>query len=199
MFDHWLRVGELLGSPIQPVTAGVSLDGLIRRQNALPNWRQRWCTRILKIEPFAAYLATQAPAICYVGLRADEPLREGGDYRAVPHVYQRYPMREWGWNLSDVHSYLEHRGVIIPKRTDCRKCFFQRLIEWYELWRDDKDGWYEACGHEHVTGYTFRSPERDTWPAALIELGWLFEQGKIPPDTRKRDKVAALQCRVCRL
>ena len=51
MVEHWLRIAEMLGSPLIPVTSGKSLQGLIREYNALPNWRQRWCTRLLKTEP----------------------------------------------------------------------------------------------------------------------------------------------------
>lgn len=198
MFAHWKRLGELLGKPILPINFRNSLDGLIREQHALPNWRQRWCTRMMKIEPYAAWLRQQAPAVSYVGLRADEPLREGGDYAAVPGIEMRYPLREWGWGLPEVLGYLDERGVAIPKRTDCRKCFFQRLIEWYELWRDDPEGWADAVALETFTGHTFRSPGRDTWPASLADLAKEFASGRIPKDTRV-DALAGMQCRVCRI
>jgi hypothetical protein len=197
MFAHWKRLGERLGKPIVPVMAG-SLVGLIEAQNALPNWRQRWCTRKLKIEPYAAWLAQFGPCVSYVGLRADEPEREGGDYLDIPGVVMRFPMREWGWTLRDVQGYLAGKGVEIPKRTDCALCFFQRLIEWWELWRDDKEAWAEGERLEALTGYTFRSPQRDSWPAAMKDLRACFEAGEIPRETRK-DPINALQCRVCRL
>lgn len=56
MFAHWRKLAGLLGKPILPITYRTGLVGLIREQHALPNWRQRWCTRILKIEPYAAFL-----------------------------------------------------------------------------------------------------------------------------------------------
>lgn len=114
MFAHWRKLGEMLGRPITPVIGG-TLKGLVKQWNALPNWRQRWCTRALKIEPYAAWLMKQPkPVVSYVGLRADEPEREGGDYANVPDVTMRFPMREWGWGLADVLSYLEQRGITIP-------------------------------------------------------------------------------------
>ena len=58
MLDHWRRLGDLLGAPILPVTSGTSLQGLIRRWRALPNPHQRWCTRVLKLEPYYRYLAS---------------------------------------------------------------------------------------------------------------------------------------------
>ncbi len=198
MFDHWRKISEMLGQPIHPLMHRGGLAGLIESQQALPNWRQRWCTRILKIEPYAMLLIKAAPCVSYVGLRADEEEREGGDYAHVPNVEMRFPMREWGWGLEDVLGYLQFRGVEIPKRTDCLKCFFQRLIEWYEFWRDHKESWLEGERWEESTGHTFRSPGRDTWPAAMKDLRARFEAGDVPKDTRK-DAINAMQCRVCRL
>lgn len=198
MFQHWRRLGQILGKPILPIMTGGTLRGAIERQRALPNWRQRWCTRMLKIEPYAAWLAGQTPCVSYVGLRIDEPEREGGDYNAVPDVTMDFPLRRWGWGLGDVVGYLRDRQIDIPKRTDCSLCFYQRLIEWYEVWRDDPTAWAEGERLEALTGHTFRSPGRDSWPAALRDLRTRFEAGEIPRETRK-DPLTGLQCRVCRL
>lgn len=203
MFAHWRNLGELLGKPIIPVMAA-SLDGLIKKQNALPNWRQRWCTRMLKIEPFAAWLMNKAnegyAVTSYVGLRADEEEREGGDYTKVPNQTTLFPMREWGWGLSDVVDYLARRGVTIPKRTDCAVCFYQQLNEWWDLWKDNPDAYAEGERYEEMTGFTFRSPGRDTWPAALKELRIAFEAGRIPRGTETNlDLFGAMKCRVCRI
>ena len=197
MFEHWRHLRELLGKPIIPVMGG-TLKGLIEKQGALPNWRQRWCTRMLKIEPYAAWLTQRSPCTSYVGLRADEADREGGDYLAIPGVVMDFPMRRWMWALSDVLKYLHERGVVIPRRTDCLWCFFQRLIEWYEFWRDHRQAWLEGERMESVTGHTFRSPSRDTWPASMKGLRLRFEAGDIPKDTR-RDPLNEMKCRVCRL
>jgi len=207
MFAHWRMLGEVLGNKILPVMGG-TLDGLIRRQNALPNWRQRWCTRMLKIDPYAAWLTRQiaehGEIISYVGLRADEETREGGDYTEIPGVTQVYPMRDWGWGLNDVLDYLRTKNVSIPIRTDCLKCFYQRLIEWWEFWHrafvlgDEvyKAAWVEGEAWELLTGYTLRSPGRDTWPAALKDLRVRFESGDVPRDTRP-DHINKMKCRVC--
>lgn len=201
MFEHWRMLGKILGKPLLPIVRR-SLAGLIREQNALPNWRQRWCTRMLKIEPYAEYLLSLASqgyeVVSYVGLRADEPEREGGDYTDIPGVRMEYPMRDWEWTINEVLSYLYIKSIVIPKRTDCLKCFFQRLIEWYEYWKNYPAEWAEGEALEELTGYTFRSPGRDTWPASMKGLRELFEQGKIPRDTR-RDALKDMQCRVCRI
>lgn len=203
MFAHWLRLGELLGQPVLPVVA-TSLEERVRHYTALPNWRQRWCTKELKIEPFARFLMLNAPTMSYVGLRADEVGRGGVDYEAfVPDTITRYPLREWGWGLADVTGYLADRGVEVPRRTDCAVCFFQRLGQWYDLWQDHPEAYAEGERWEAATGHTFRSPGRDSWPAGLAELRAEFERGRIPRDRRGEQlglfQPGPLQCRACTL
>lgn len=199
MFEHWRKLGDMLGSQVIPVMGG-TLNGLIDKQNALPNWRQRWCTRMLKIEPYAAWLMKQGDAVSYVGLRADEPERAGGDYAYIPGVTMRFPMREWGWTIKDVRAYLDQRGVSIPKRTDCARCFFQTIGEWWDLWKAHPDIYRNAEDQEIKTGYTFRSPGRDTWPAGLRELRGKFESGYLPQGADNQpDLFGEMKCRVCRL
>lgn len=175
----WKRLEVLLGKPLIRITnpkAG-SLNELIQIMGALPNHRQRWCTRMLKIEPTIAWCVKNAPVKLYVGLRADEDEREGiyGD-----HVLSDFPFRRWDWGIKDVWGYLEQRGLAdcIPVRTDCARCYGQRLAEWYRLWRDNPDLYWEAAAQEVWHGHTFRSPERDTWPAGLVELAAEFARGR---------------------
>jgi 3'-phosphoadenosine 5'-phosphosulfate sulfotransferase (PAPS reductase)/FAD synthetase len=196
-FAHMRTLADKIG-PIIPIIGG-SLDGMIRQWNALPNWRQRWCTRALKIEPFAAYLAQNTPARVYVGLRADEEERSGGDYhRDIPGTEMIFPLREWGWGIEDVRNYLRTKEQTIPDRTDCKLCFFQRLIEWWDLWHDDPAGYAEGEAYETLTGNTFRSPGRDAWPTKLADLRAEFERGRIPQGAQ-RDMLKSMQCRVCRM
>jgi hypothetical protein len=148
-----------------------------------------------KIEPFMAYVLNNLPAVTYIGIRADEVAnREGTDWDPLGlYVNQDFPLVRWGWGLTKVQSYLQERGVVIPKRTDCDFCFYQRLIEWYEFWRDYPDLWKEGEALEEFTGHTFRSPDRDTWPASMKGLRAEFESGKVPKDTRgsKRQTMCA--------
>jgi hypothetical protein len=196
-FAHMRKLRDIIG-PITPIMHPGGLNGLIEQWKALPNWRQRWCTRVLKIEPFAAFLMKAAPATFYVGLRADEEKREGGDYQEVPGVEMVFPLRDADMGIADVLEFLKVRQIVIPRRTDCMLCFFQRLIEWYELWRDNPEAYAEGERFEELTGHTFRSPGRDTWPAALKDLRAEFEKGRVPKDTR-RDPLDGMQCRVCRM
>lgn len=204
MFAHWRRCGEILGSKILPIMAG-TLKSVIAQQPILPNFRARYCTRILKIEPYRKFLIEQAtigPVVSYVGLRADEPGRAGGAYSDIEGVEMRFPLREWGWGEDEVQAGLAARGVVCPARTDCARCYHQRLGEWFLLWLDNRDLFYDAVADEVEKGGTYRTPGRDTWPTALIDLAGEFERGNVPDvSLRKmeREAMRAGACRVCRL
>ncbi len=198
MFEHWRHLGELLGKQLTPIMGG-TLTGLIREQQTIPNVWMRYCTRMLKIQPYAAWLTQHTPCVSYVGIRADEEERQGGDYTDVPDVTMRFPLREWGWKVGDVWGYLDSRAVSIPERTDCNLCFFQRIGEWYALWRENPTAWQEGEALEAETGHTFRSQGRDSWPAAMKDLRERFENGDAPKGALERDLFADLKCRVCRI
>lgn len=196
MVNHWIRLGQLLDKPLKPVGNGHSLASLIKDQNCLPNHRMRWCTRILKIEPFQQYVFTQSPCTTYVGLRADEGGRDGVDHGEFLGVTNRYPLREWGWGLREVQQYLIERGVEIPRRTDCGLCFFQRIYEWYVLWRDEPEQWATGEECEAMVGHTFRSPGRDTWPLSMKDLAAAFASGRIPKERTGMDDRKTM-CSTC--
>ena len=195
LFDHLLRMERLLGQPIHRVGHSSDLYGLIDEIQMVPNFRARFCTRILKIEPTISYFAKlPAGSVLYVGLLADEQERSGlyGE-----DIEVRFPLRELGWNKGDVKSYLRERGIAIPPRTDCAVCPYQRIQQWFELWRDHPVEFARGVAIEQKYGHTFRSAGRDTWPAALADLAKEFERGrKVRPYVKKNE---AEPCRVCSL
>lgn len=197
MVDHWISLGQRLGKPLTPVSCGQSLGGLIHRQQALPNWRMRWCTRLLKIEPFEAYILAHRPCTVYVGIRHDETAdREGVAWEQHGDVIKRYPLVEWGWDKAAVLAFLADRGVTIPERTDCGACFFQTLWEWYQLWANFPARWTKYEEWERMTGHTLRSAQRDTWPASLEGLRGRFELGDVPKQ-RKTMTDRSMMCGTC--
>jgi 3'-phosphoadenosine 5'-phosphosulfate sulfotransferase (PAPS reductase)/FAD synthetase len=202
MFDHWRKLGELLGTRITPVMHTTGLKGVIQQEKMIPNFRARFCTRILKIEPYREWLRANMPCVSYVGLRADEEGRAGGAYSDIDGVEMRFPLREWGWKEADVWAYLAKRGVSIPQRTDCALCYHQRIGEWWDLWKSYPQHWAEGEAIEAERGATFRSPGRDTWPIAMKELRAAFEAGRVPLSIQKREADPNRQiggCRVCTL
>lgn len=201
MFAHWRKLGELLGKRLMPICHPKGLKGIIRQEQMLPNFRARFCTRILKIEPYRAWLVQNAPCVSYVGLRADEEGRAGGAYSDIDGVEMRFPLREWGWGLEEVLGYLDQRGVKIPYRTDCARCYHQRIGEWWSLWKDYPDLFEDAVRDEQQMGATYRTPGRDTWPSALADLRKEFENGRLPKTVK--ETLTGLRdvgsCRVCSL
>lgn len=209
MIAHWRKLMDLLGKPLLPIltNTSMSLQTAIRSQVMLPSHRARWCTRKLKLEPYYQWLASQGSCTSYVGLRADEDDRAGMVFKDQGAIHMDFPMKRWGWGIDEVMRYLADRGVTIPDRTDCAACFWQRIGEWYLLWRDNIDQYMEAEGLEEFVSerrgqqYTFRSPQRDSWPASLKELRAEFESGRVPTQSLKmmdaRRQSGA--CRVCTL
>ncbi len=195
MIEHWNRMECSLGSKLIRVP-GPTLLERIKAYKTLPNFRLRYCTREVKIEPFIAFAASKAPAVCYVGIRADEAEdREGTNWQGVEGVTQNLPLVRWGWGLSKVKDYLRQKNIVVPKRTDCDLCYHQQIGEWWRLWRDHKDRWQEIEALEIWTGHTLRSEQRDSWPASLVELRKKFEQGYIPRGAAQIDMALDLNDR----
>ncbi len=204
MYEHWRKLSEMLGAPLRPVHGNMGLLDMIRAEGMIPNHRARWCTRKLKLVPYYNWLAAQGPCVSYVGLRADEESRPGMIFPDQGDVQMRFPLREWGMTEADVLAALADRGVTIPDRTDCAVCFWQKLGEWYLLWRDHPGMYAEGEAVEAETGdgsYTFRSPQRDSWPASLKEMRLKFEAGDVPERSLKMmdKRRASGECRVCTL
>jgi hypothetical protein len=201
MTAHWQKLERLLGQPLIRVT-NHDLDYWIDVFHALPNWRQRWCTRLLKIEPTIAFIQSHQPATLYVGLRADEDTREG---IYSEDVVSDFPLRRWGWGLTDVQTYLGCRGIRIPERTDCYDCYGQKIVEWKRLLQKHPALFERAEERERETGHTYRSPSRDRWPARLSEFRAELERGRtVRGEALQRllfgvDEDDYTGCRVCRL
>lgn len=197
---HIERVVKDLGVPLA-TPSNHSLEFWIKEHQALPNNRQRWCTRQLKIEVCAAHLVMRPGSVLCVGLRADELERRGATYSGITY---RCPMQEWGWKLEDVVGYLGQRGVEVPRRTDCAWCYDQRLGDWWRLWKHHPEQWARGEVVEaEITlargkSCSFRSPSRDTWPAPLVQLRARFEAGDVPRGSDDED-AEATRCRECTL
>ena len=203
MVAHLGRLEALIGAPLIRLTNG-TLASVIRGNNMLPNFRARFCTRILKLKPYGAFMASAAPAVSYIGLRADEDEREGtrpgGDYAAInAEVSQDFPFQRWGWGINEVWGALSRRGIVIPARSDCARCPYQTLGEWYNLWHDHPDIYADAMADEARTGHTFRSAQRDSWPAELKALAALFAEGKTPERSLRMMEKRKGMCRACSL
>jgi len=199
MDAHWHNLENKLGQPIIRLadSENPTIYDLIDQMHMLPNWRARWCTRILKIELAQRFYELIHPAIIYVGLRADEPDRKGNKLYDE-NIHQRFPMQDWGWRIADVKNYLKQKNIDIPRRTDCAMCFYQRIDEWYMLWRDYPQYFERIEAIEKKLGHTLLSPGKwKNWPHALHDLRKVFESGKIPSKIIHEKEICSDKCRAC--
>ena len=193
---HVERVANRIGADIiNP--PGPTLPELIYRLNAVPNPRMRFCTRLIKIRPAIDWLRRYPEFRMAVGLRADEEMRDG--VYGLPDGRSIFPMRDAGHDLAWVRSTVRHHDVAVPIRTDCAVCPFQRLGEWWRLWENHPLEWARGEHWEAWTRHTFRSPSRDTWPAAMAGLRARFENGDKPRGADDEDAEGGRKCRVCTL
>jgi hypothetical protein len=120
----------------------------------LPSPNNRWCTRLLKLQPYEKWLKNNCEnqlVYSYVGLRADED-REG--FRQQSDFIPKYPFVEDGIGLKEVIKILEDSGLGLPayyswrKRSGCFFCFYQKDSEWLGLKKKHKKLFDIACEYE---------------------------------------------------
>jgi 3'-phosphoadenosine 5'-phosphosulfate sulfotransferase (PAPS reductase)/FAD synthetase len=162
-FDHWWKVfGGYLPSP-----------------------HMRWCTNLLKLKPFEAYVGDD-PVVSYVGLRADED--RVGYISTKENIRAVFPFKEHGIDYSGVIKLLEESGLGMPPYTawgrthsGCYFCFFQQPIEWVRLLEIHPEQFDKAQSYEKISddpGKTF------TW-----------SQGMPLSELRKPENIAAIKAR----
>lgn len=185
MIDHWANLESIFNKPIIRLSTpdNLTLATLIEKHKMIPNFWARFCTVLLKVEPMLEFFQSQGDCISYVGLRADEETRKG-IYGSIAE--QRFPLRDIGWNITDVWNYLDEKNISIPERTDCALCYQQRLGEWFNLLARYPDLYAEGEKIEHDLKHTFRSNGRDSFPAALKDLRKEFERGRRPRGFRRQ-------------
>lgn len=137
-YDYIARLEAILGKPIVRTTPEDSFDHwLTVYRGMLPSNHRRWCTKMLKLKPFEAYVG-DGPVINYVGLRADE--NRTGYISTKPNIMAVYPFQDDGLVRSDIIRILEDSGLGLPpymewgrSRSGCYFCFYQQKIEWVRL------------------------------------------------------------------
>ncbi len=205
-YEYLRRLEAFLGKPVQRLTAlathGIrekpgrtAFEVFLNEQFSgfLPNPQARWCTRVLKIEPFEAFVGGRR-AFTYLGVRADEN-REGYVARKPPVLSHRpnivavYPFKDDGLRLRDIKKLLEQSGLGIPEyyqwrsRSGCYFCFYQQAAEWQGLADRHPDLFQKAQGFERKEGL-----QRFTWVAGrtLEQVVANRRIGGIPRPRRRR-------------
>lgn len=171
------RLESLLGKKINRVTAKQTLDldpTKDHNRNAfdiwleeryggyLPSPRMRWCTRVLKIEPFERYVG-EDHAYSYIGIRGDED-RDGYQAKKPPSLSEKpniipvYPFKDDGLGIADIKAILDESGLGLPdyyrwrSRSGCYFCFYQQIGEWQRLKEEHPDLFEKAKKYEKIKG-----------------------------------------------
>nr|GFA52608.1 hypothetical protein [Tanacetum cinerariifolium] len=92
------------------------------RNGFLPSGRQRWCTDLLKIKPFEAFVGDDL-VYSYVGIRADE--NRSGYISSKPNIIPVLPFKDDGLEYKDVMQLLDDSGLGLPKYYEWRS----RILE----------------------------------------------------------------------
>lgn len=168
-YDYMAKLESILGKPVVRTTPDDSFEHwLAVYGDMLPSSHRRWCTKMLKLRPFEAYVGTE-PVINYVGLRADEA--RTGYISTKPNITAVYPFQQDGLVKADVIRLLEDCGLGLPSymewgrtRSGCFFCFYQQKIEWVRLKEKHPDLYEQAKAYEERSalvsaGFTWASDE----------------------------------------
>ncbi len=174
VYEFLGRLEGFLGKPILRLNPDRDFDfWLAQYKHFLPSVQTRWCTRMLKIRPFEAWVRPDldrgVKISSYVAIRADENHREGHS-STHPNLNVRLPFREHGVDLAGVRELLEASGVGLPayyrwrSRSGCTFCFFQQKIEWVHLRDEHPEAFeeakrYEKSAREHASPFTWSANE----------------------------------------
>ena len=112
-----------------------------------PYFRNRWCTRALKVQPFMKYIRQFNDVIEYHGIAADESYRTLKNQDSGRII--KYPLVEWGITEKQALEYCYNKGFdwggLYKKfhRVSCWCCPLKRISEYRVLYNDYPELWAE--------------------------------------------------------
>ena len=132
-------IEKLTGIHIHRIIPEKGLFEMIEQYNGfLPSSQKRWCTKLLKVSPLMAYMASVPSKHGYVslaGIRYDEADREGIQFQyTMENASAAFPFVDLKITKAAVFDILE-QSIGIPgtyqyrSRSGCFTCFFQRNQE----------------------------------------------------------------------
>ena len=169
-YEYLERIEDYLGKRVNRLNADLGFDHWLDVYGGMiPSNHRRWCTKMLKLKPFEAFIGDE-PVINYVGLRADE--NRSGYISHKENITAVYPFQEDGLKLADIREILINSGVGLPpytewgrSRSGCFFCFYQQKIEWVRLKEEHPHLFEQAKAYEipyEGSGNTFTWSERES-------------------------------------
>lgn len=172
-YEYLKKLEVMLGDKIVKLGVEGGFDGVLEKMNGfLPSPVARWCTRELKIKPIEQYLGHDKVKM-YLGIRIDEK-RKGYVVSRKNNIIPSYPLQDARMDLKDVENYLNKKGIGLPKyyswrtRSGCYFCFYQRIGEWFGLYKNHPELFQKAKAYEK-DDFTWRSDK------SLEQLQYEFE------------------------
>lgn len=117
-----------------------------------PGMKRRWCTKILKTEPFRRYINKEKHTL-FIGIAADEAHRV--------KQYQ-YPLVDWNITEAEALSYCYKHGFNWDglyrdfRRVSCYLCPLQRKNDWRILRKKYPDLWADAMRLDKLSCFKLR-------------------------------------------
>lgn len=160
VYSYLLDLEARLGKPIVRLNPDRGFKFLLKKHNNfLPSPQARWCTIMLKLKPFEAWVKEMLDAgekvYSYVAIRSDEEYR-AGYISKDDNLVVKLPFKEDGIDKAGVMDLLNNAGLGLPKyyewrsRSGCTFCFFQQKIEWLRLKERHPEAFKEAMGYEKL-------------------------------------------------
>jgi hypothetical protein len=185
-YDYLNRLEALLSIKIIRLNAKAGFDHWHTVFGGyLPSPQMRWCTKLLKLEPFEKYVG-EGEVVSYVGIRADE--NRSGYISSKPNIKPTFPFKEDGIDYAGVMRILEESGLGMPPylkwgrtHSGCFFCFYQQPIEWVRLLENHPDQFEQAMAYEKTSDEPGKS---FTW-----------SQGMSLAELRKPENIAGIKRR----
>ena len=165
-YDYLNKVEVFLKKKIHRIMPERSFEHLLTINRVLPSHFRRWCTVEMKIRASQKYienkLTNEGKGIVnlYVGIRKDEEHRKGillvSDLEKE-FVKPKYPLIENCICKSDVEKILIEKGINYPSyynyrsRNGCYFCFYQKPMDWLNLYEKHPDLFKKASEYEQFT------------------------------------------------
>lgn len=101
----------------------------------VPSMLARWCTRLFKVVPVNQYI--EKPCFMHIGIDAGEAKR--AKMNVEKGVESRWLLIEQDIDRDGCKEIILKAGLVVPPKSGCWFCPYQRKKQWKELRRNNQD------------------------------------------------------------